>query len=198
MSNLSIYQSPLNKQRKDKFIMVFDLPKILKPLKSVLERDKKSLPPYKSIIQESVQCSIYGAVIPSLNIPAVETPYGGQTVKLTSYRRPPFENMTVNFTIDNMFNNYWAIYRWLNSFNEGKTGLFNSPIKSDGFMDEYQTTISIYGKDEYNKNVIKFNFYHCFPVLLGGINYSDRDAGEMESSFQYAYHQFDVELLPEI
>lgn len=198
MSNLSIYQSPFNKQRKDKFIMVFDLPKILKPLKSVLERDKLTLPPYKSILPESVQCSIYGAVVPSLNIPPQNAPYGGQTVKLTTYNRPPFENMTVKFTIDNMFNNYWVIYRWLNSFNDGKTGLFNAPIASDGYMDEYQTTISIYGRDEYNKNVIKFNFYHCFPVSLAGISYSDRDSGEMESAFEYAYHQFDVELLPEV
>jgi hypothetical protein len=198
MSNLSIYQSPFNKQRKDKFIMVFDLPKILKPIKSKLERDNLKFPPYESVLPESVQCSIYGAVIPSLNIPSQNASYGGQTVKLTSYTRPPFENMTVNFTIDNMFNNYWVIYKWLNSFNDGKTGLFNAPIVSDGFMDEYQTTITIYGRDEYNKNVVKFNFFHCFPVSLGGISYSDRDSGEMESSFQYAYHQFNAELLPEV
>lgn len=190
MSNLSIFQSPFNKQRKDKFIMVFELPKILKSQKSTFTRGSKK------VIPDSVQCSIYGTVIPSLNIPSTNVPYGGQVPKITTYSRPAFENMTVNFTIDNLFNNYWNIYRWLNSFNDGKKGLYNAPIKSSGFMPEYQTTITIYGKDEFNKNVIKFNFYHCFPVALGGIGYSDRDAGEMESSFQYAYHQFEAELLP--
>ena len=190
MSNLSIFQSPFNKQRKDKFIMVFELPKILKPQKSTLERGNRR------VIPDSVQCSIYGTVIPSLNIPSANVPYGGQVPKVSTYTRPSFENMTVNFTIDNLFNNYWNIYRWLNSFNDGKKGLYNAPIPSNGFMPDYQTTISIYGKDEFNKNVIKFNFYHCFPVSIGGIGYSDRDAGEMESSFQYAYHQFEAELLP--
>lgn len=191
MSNLSIFQSPFNKQRRDKFIMVFELPKILKSQKSVLERKNTR------VIPDAVQCSIYGTIIPSLNIPAVNTPYGGQTAKVTSYVRPSFENMTVNFTIDNLFNNYWNIYRWLNSFNDAKTGLFNAPILSEGFMPDYQTTITVYGKDEYNKNVIQFDFYHCFPVSLGGIGYSDRESGEMESSFQYAYHQFEAKLLPE-
>jgi hypothetical protein len=189
-TNLSIYQSAFNKQRKDKFIMVFDLPKILKSQQSVLERGNNK------VIPDAVQCSIYGTIIPSLNIPSTNVPYGGQVPKVTTYNRPAFENMTVNFTIDNMFNNYWNIYRWLNSFNEGKTGLYNSPIPSKGFMPDYQTNITIYGKDEYNKNVIKFDFLHCFPVSLGGVNYSDRDAGEMESSFQYAYHQFKAELIP--
>lgn len=191
MSNLSIYQSPFNKQRKDKFIMVFDLPKILKPQKSVLVRANNKVMP------DSVQFSIYGTVIPSLAIPEVKVPYGGQVPKVTSYNRPSFENMTVNFTIDNLFNNYWVMYRWLNSFNDGKKGIYNSPLPSKGFMPDYQTNITIYGRDEYNKNIIKFNFYHCFPVNLGGVSYSDRDAGEMESSFQYAYHQFEAELLPE-
>jgi len=191
MSNLTIRQSAFNKQRNDKFIMVFDLPKILKNQKSFFERSNNR------VIPDAVQCSIYGTVIPSLNIPEVKVPYGGQVPKVSSYTRPSYENMTVNFTIDNMFNNYWNIYRWLNSFNDAKTGLFNSPISSKGFMPDYQTNISVFGKDEYNKNVIKFNFYHCFPVSIGGIGYSDRNSGEMESTFQYAYHQFEAELLPE-
>jgi hypothetical protein len=189
MSNLSIIQSSFNKQRRDKFIMVFDLPKILKPQKSALERANNR------VIPDAIQCSIYGAVIPSLNIPDVKMPYGGQVAKATSYSRPSFENMSVKFTIDNLFNNYWNIYRWLNSFNDAKSGLYNSPIPSDGFMKDYQTNITIYGRDEYNKNVIKFDFYHCFPVSLGGVQYSDRDSTEMESSFDYSYHQFKAELI---
>jgi hypothetical protein len=191
MSNLSIFQSAFNKQRKDKFIMVFQLPKILRTSQSVFIREKKK------VIPDSVQCSIYGAVIPSLNIPSTNVPYGGQVPKVSTFARPAFENMSVNFTIDNLFNNYWVIYKWLNSFNDGKTGLYNTNIPSGGSIADYETTITIYGRDEYNKNVIKFNFYHCFPVSLGGIGYSDRDTGEMESVFQYGYHQFEAELLPE-
>lgn len=191
MSNLSIFQSPFNKQRTDKFIMVFELPKILKNQKSTLERGKNK------IIQDSVQCSIYGTVIPSLNIPSTNVPYGGQVPKISTFARPSFENMSVNFTIDNLFNNYWVIYKWLNSFNDAKTGLYNTPIPSKGSVVDYQTTITIYGRDEYNNNVIKFNFYHCFPVNLGGISYSDRNPNEMESSFQYGYNKFEAILLPE-
>lgn len=190
MSTLSIQQAPFNKQRKDKFLMVFDLPKILKSQKADFERANNR------VIPDSVQCSIYGTVIPTVTVPAINVPYSGQVPKFTSYARPAFENMTVNFTIDNLFNNYWNIYRWLNCFNDAKTGLFNPPINSEGFLDDYETTITIYGREEYNRNIMQFNFYHCFPVSLGGINYSDRDATEMDTTFQYAYGQFEAKLLP--
>ena len=58
------------------------------------------------------------------------------------------------------------------------------------------TNITIYGLDEYNNKTIKFDYIRAFPVALQGIEYNDRDSGEMECSFNFAYHQLKITLLP--
>lgn len=190
IANNSTYQSLLNKQRKDKFIMVFDLPEALKNSKSNITRN------VNRVIPNTLQFSVYGVVIPDFGVPEVEVPYGGQVMKVSSMARKSYANNTINFTIDNMFNNYWAIYKWLQIFNNERTGMYKSDLPTDkATLRSYETTLTIYGLDEYNNRVIQFNFYHAFPVLLGGIKYSDRDNTEMESSFEYTYHQFEAILL---
>ena len=195
MSNISLatptlFQSALNRQRRDKFIMVFNLPDALLGKSSKLVRNNNR------IIPDSVQFSIYGLVVPQISIPETKAPYAGQTLKVTSYVRPSFEPLEVEFMVDNLFNNYWAIYEWLNLFNDDRRGIYNSPLEGDnGRLDKYKTTISVFGLDEYNEKVIEFKFYSAFPVSLGGIKYSDRDPSEMQSTFKYAFHQFEPILL---
>lgn len=190
VTNDSIIQSPFNKQRKDKFFIVFNLPKVLKEIATKQNRNN-----FK-ILSDSIQFSVYGTVIPSIDVPAVKVPYSGQNLHVTSYSRPPFQQNTVNFTIDNMFNNYWVIYKWLNIFNEAREGVYNSELINDkGFLDTYSADISIFGLDEYNERVIEFKYFSSFPTKLGGILYNDRESGEMESSFEFAYFQFEAKLL---
>ena len=98
--------------------------------------------------------------------------------------------------IDNMFNNYWVIYQWLNILNDDRKSLYTSNITQDtGYLDKYNTTITVYGLDEYNTRVMQFNYYNAFPTLLGGIKYNDRDPKEIESSFSYSFSQFEPILL---
>ncbi len=184
------FQSYLNKQRKDKFVLVFDLPKALKDIKSTTQRSNNK------VIPDTMQFSVYGNVIPEISIPEKEVPYGGQVMKVTSFTRPSFPKNTVNFTVDNMFNNYWVIYKWLQLFNDEREGVYMSTaFKDSGQLKNYETTISVYGLDEYNNRVVEFLFYHAFPVFLGGINYSDRESAEMESTFEFVYGQFETNLL---
>ena len=190
ISNPTNYQSVLNKQRKDKFIMVFDLPLALKGNKNNITRANNK------VIPDSMQFSIYGLVIPEFAVPEIEVPYSGQVMKISSMARPSYAKNTINFTVDNMFNNYWVIYKWIQMFNNERTGLYKSDMPRDGaLLKNYESTITIYGLDEYNNRNIQFNFLHAFPTTLGGIKYSDRDAGEMECTFDYVYHQFEAILL---
>jgi hypothetical protein len=190
IASSSFQQSYLNKQRKDKFIMVFDIPIALKDSKSNITRSNNKL------IPDSLQFSIYGVIIPDFTVPDIEVPYGGQTLKVSSMARPPYPKNVINFTVDNYFNNYWVIYKWLEMFNDERTGVFkNNSIRDNSYLKNYETTITIFGMDEYNNRNIQFNFYHAFPTLLGGIKYSDRDSGEIESTFEYTYHQFEAVLL---
>lgn len=192
IANNAYFQSYLNKTRKDKFILVFNLPEALKLVKSKVTRDNKK------IIPDTLQFSVFGSVIPEISVPEIEVPYSGQTMKVTSYTRPSYPKNKINFTVDNQFNNYWVIYKWLQLFNDERKGFYDSvlpDIKDKGQLKNYETNLTIYGLDEYGNRIIQFNFYHAFPVSLGGVNYSDRDPDELESFFEYSYHQFESILL---
>jgi len=199
MSNEITYlQSPLNKSRKDKFSLVFSLPASLRKIISKYERGEAYISP------DTMQFSVYGAVVPSVDIPPVNVRYAGQTLAASSHSREAFAPNTVNFTIDNRFNNYWVLYSWLNLLNNDKTGVYDEnelvPIIHGGDRNklkqnpnlEYRSDISIFALDEYNKKTVEFVYTNAFPISLGGINYNYRDPGEVESSFTYSYSQFVV------
>lgn len=185
-------QSPFNKERKDKFVLVVPTPKVLRDDVSKTVRENKFVNP------DAVQFSIYGSIIPEVSVPEVEVRYSGQNLHVTSHNRPTYPPIEVNFTIDNRFSNYWFVYKWLDKMQDDYKGYFN-PDKDykDGTVveDLYMANFTIYALDEYNKKVAQFDFTKGFPTRLGGINYSYRDPGEIESSFTLAYSQFTVKLL---
>lgn len=185
-----IFQSPFNKQRRDKFLLVLTIPSLLRDQVRTLTRRNNN------INFESLQFSIYGAVAPPIEIPPIAVPFSGQTLKVTSYARPSFPHLKVNFTVDNQFNNYWVIYKWLEVFNDPKMGVFD-PARpdSDSLANKYMTNISIFGLDEYNARTVRFDYLRAFPISLEGINYNDRDPSEMECGFEFAYHQLEMTLL---
>jgi len=192
MSNLVTYnQSPFNKTRKDKFLLVLSIPEPLKQISSKFDRTTGN------ILPDTLQFSVYGGVVPEINVPAVQNRYAGQTLAVTSHSREPYTPLTVNFTVDNRFNNYWVIYSWLNLLNndrksgyDGKDLTYDNPTINNLRRDLYKTTVTIYALDEYNKRVMQFQYTDAFPTNLGGINYSYRDSGELESSVTFSFSQF--------
>ena len=190
--SLAYNQAALNKERKDKFIMVIPTPKFLKDDVNKFVRDNKQVNP------DSVQFSIYGSVVPPVQIPNVEVRYAGQTLNVTSHNRPAYPPVNVKFTIDNRFENYWFIYKWLNKLQDDYAGYFNEEKnypKKKVIEDEYMADFTIYALDEYNKRVAQFDYTKGFPTFLGGVEYSYRDPGEIETQFSFAYSQFYVSLL---
>lgn len=181
-------QSMLNKARKDKFLMVLTPSKFLRDKINNLERGNDT------INLDSFQFSVFGIDVPDIKIPQVETSYGAQVLKVTSYARPSFDNVLVKFTVDNNYNNYWFIYTWMQLINDDKTSIPNQGSYPP-LLEDYSTTITIYGLDEYNKNKIKFEFHQVKPVKLGTIAYNYRDGGEVESSFEFSFFQLIANLL---
>jgi hypothetical protein len=205
MANLENFnQSPFNKLRKDRFLLVLNLPDSLKKINSQFNRneDNLNLP--------TMQFSVYGATIPEIVIPQVDIIYGGQSYVQSSFHRPLWEPVTVNFTVDNRMNNYWVIYSWLNLLNDAETGIYdtknltNRPAElrnikpSIESIAEYATNISIFLLDEYDKRVVEFLFKKAFPTSLGGMNLNYRTADEIETSFTFAYSQFIVKLVENV
>ena len=158
-----------------------------------------------------MQYSIYGAIVPNVSIPAIDVTQYGQTTRISSHSRDGYDAVEVNFTIDNEFNNYWYIWRWLDILNDSATAEYDARNVSEGkprtpivnseqenpprLLLDYQTDMTLFGLNEYNKNAIKFTYTNAFPVSLGNISYSYRDATEIESSFTFSFTQLLVELL---
>jgi hypothetical protein len=190
-----VQQSILNKNRKDKFLLVLNLPPILRSSNKPDQGDRSN----KFINQDSLQYSIYGTVVPETTVPEVDLAFSGQTAKVTSYNRDSYKSVTVNFTVDNQFNNWWVLWYWLNVLNDSKESSYNfSELgDTDPFINltNYQTNITIFGLDEYNNKVIQWDYIRAFITSLGEINYNYRDGDQIESSFTFAFSQLNAQLL---
>ena len=199
-------QAQLNKQRLDKFLVVITLPPAL------MEISTGDLGEHRNtkIIHDALQFSVYGAIVPTIQVPEITQPYAGQTYKLSSHSRPAYPNISVNFTVDSRFNNYWILYKWLDILNNEKESIYDSnnlmetptlPTKSrnkDRSLTppkEYQTDITLYAKDEFDKEIVKFTYKKAFPVSLGAINWNYRTDAEVETTFEFAFSQLLVDLI---
>jgi hypothetical protein len=190
-----IQQSILNKSRKDKFLLVLNLPPILKTI-NTSNQNARAL---SNISLDALQFTIHGVVVPKTTIPEVDLTYSTQTTKVTSYTRPPHDPVTVSFTVDNQFNNWWVLWFWLNVINntaQGTTNYNNIPTTQNfKNIDNYQTNITIYGLDEYNNKKIQMDYIKAFITGLGEIVYDYRDGSLMESSFTFVFSQLNAQLL---
>lgn len=183
-------QSSLNRPHKDKFILVLNLPWIMR------ERSHN-----KHFDITPLQISVYGAIVPTIQIPPTEMRYGGQALHISSYARPAYAPLTVNFVVDNNFNNYWMLWSWLEILNSPNSSLYNgSPTTKrktprnleNGLLTEYQTNISIFALNEYNQKIVEFIYKNAVITGLGGINYNYRDSEAVESSADFHFGQFEI------
>ena len=161
---------------------------------------------------DTLQYSVHGTVVPSTTVLSTSLAFAGQNLNLTTGKREPYSEITVNFTVDNSFNNWWVLWKWLNFINNAKTGTLDNEdlvkfasmstaantkflYTSTGNLQPYQTGITVYGLDEYNNKKIQWNYSKAFITKLDGINYSYRDPELIESSFTFSFSQLVAELL---
>ena len=197
-------QAYLNKSRLDKFVLVFNLPDILK------ESKRKSMTE-DADLQDQVQLSIHGTVVPAIKIPAVQANFGGQVLQASSFARPTYDDVSVEFNVDNRFKNYSTIWKWLQILNDSKQSTYDKdqlfkisdrgPLKGTrstqdlDYLKEYTTNMSLFAVDEYNKNIAQFTYIQAFPISLGEIRYSYQDANEITCTFSFSFSQMDFKLL---
>ena len=208
-----VKQAIYNKARADKFLLVLSVPDALKGESTKTER-RTHHKSREKVMPDTLQFSIYGSVVPEVSVPSTNLPYAGQHMKVSTHAREQYSDITVNFTIDNQFNNYWYIWRWLDILNDSKNSVYdyteNSSAENQAFdkkirltdskipealMMHYQTDITIFGLNEFNKNTVQFTYTKAFPVSLGQISYSHRDPSELETSFSFSFSQMLVNLL---
>lgn len=189
-----IIQSHLNKSRDDKFLLVVNLPQALKNINSKFTRNNKT------ISLDSLQFSVYGTILPDIVVPAVETRYGGSNIYISSHSRPAFPPITVNFTIDNQFNNYWCIYQWLNLLRDEKEGVYGivnarQLLENEATLKDYSTVFNLFAIDEFNNPIIRFDYINAFPTKLGSISWTHQGGKEVETTFEFAFGNITATLL---
>jgi len=110
-----IPQTVLNKARKDKFILILDVPKVIK--NSGVSNSSRS----NTLVNlDKLQFSVVGTMVPRITVPAESVPQYGQTYRISSHSRPDYPPIKVGFKIDNNFDNYWVLWKWLATLNRIK------------------------------------------------------------------------------
>jgi len=217
MANLVSYtQSPFNKARKDKFLFVLNLPQCLKDISKKFNRNNET------VLPDALQFSVYGAVVPEVAVPSVNIRYSGQTLSNSSHSRDPYPPVTINFTVDNRFNNYWIIYKWLDLLNNSTESIYdaenltninsniaaNQARKTSALQNRtnaagadylrFRSNFTLFALDEYDKRIIEFVYKDAFPTAIGSINFNNRDSTELETTFTFEYSQLLVSLVEQI
>lgn len=181
-------QSNLNRSSKDKFYMLMELPYAL--------RQRAAKDPKISI--EPLKLSVYGTVVPDITVPETDARFLGQNLHLSTYARPNYPPITINFVVDSQYNNYYLLWQWLDVMNLSIDNRYGGGINygdviGSGDQFEYQTTITITALDEYNNPVIDFIYTKAFISSLGALNYSYREgAALVECNATFHFSQLDV------
>jgi len=196
-----IHQSITNKARADKFLLVLSLPPAIKDSNTPILTERTQ----EYIQEDALQFSVWGVVVPSVSVPEQTVRWGGQALNVTGQSRPSYPPVSVNFTIDNHFNNYWLLWKWLDQMNKiTDSGMDNhfadgnvdqTPRLNSNKFTDYQTMLTVYALDEYNHRVAKFEYSNAFITELGEIRYNYRDETELEASFTFVFNQMDITLL---
>lgn len=187
-----IKQSFINKAKKDKFLLIFDVPPILKKISSAYTRD------INTIIPDSVQFSVFGTMVPGITVKAKETRYAGSTLYVSTHSKDSYPPVEIKFTVDSLYNNWWTIYKWLNLLHDEKTGTYNAQhIEFDKNFNDYQTNLTIFALDEYDNKRMKFTYTKAFPTDIAPLEYDYQNEGDQQlmSGFTFVYSQLHVEPL---
>lgn len=184
---MNTIQSPFNKARQDKFLINFELPKLLKAHKN------------SKFFDEYTQFSCYKANVPEISVEAKQVAYAGQHLAISTHTRPAYAPLTINFNVDNRWKNYFTIYNWINVQNDDALSYITTEIFGDlpegEILKHYITDLSITQLDEYDVPVVKWTYLGAFPSKLSQIDVNQQDSNEIQMTATFNYSQFIPELL---
>jgi len=195
MSN--IMQPHLNKLRKDKFKLILTLPNIMKGIESRNSKEQKFLN------LDSLQFSVYNLNIPRSTVSEHQLHFGQQNYNVTSYDRPAYAPVTINFEVDNEFKNYWVLWKWLQLLNDPKDASYagknifpeGKPELLPDIVPDYQTKIVALSIDEYNNPQAEFVFKNSFITMLDDLDFNYRDSDQLQCNFTFVFNQLEINLV---
>lgn len=192
-------QAILNKAYNDKWILAFPVPGVLRNIND--DKIKNVMSDEKLVSSNMFFISIEKTSVPGPSVPSKSVQYAGQNLKISSHARPAYDDLSVSFTIDNRFSNYYFIHKWLNVMNDQEASTYDEDDLSDAYelsddfgqkilraMKQYQVDADLIMLDEYNKPVVTFKLLKFFPVSLGSIevNYQESNKITVDATFSLA------------
>jgi hypothetical protein len=192
-------QTILNRSRNDKFLFVMDLPKNLKKTSDLVMQDSYSA--------NKIQFTTFGSPVPNIKIPEKAIPFGGQVYNTSSFSRPAYEALSLKFLIDNGYQNYWILWKWLNLFNDNQNStsdvaaaavVTQKELILKNPMSDYMATFSVFGLDEFNNKVIEFKYENAFITSLSPIDFSFQSGSEIICTATFIFSRLSVDLLSDV
>jgi hypothetical protein len=192
-------QTVLNRSRSDKFAFVLELPKVLKQQQDIVLQ--------KEYNADTIQFTTFGSPVPTITVPEVKVPFGGQVYNTSSISRPAYPPISLRFLVDNGYQNYWILWKWLNLFNDNKEGTtnLNAPLnskKDDIILTnpivDYAANFTLFGLDEFNNKIISFNYTQAFITGLSPIEFSFQNPAEITCTATFVFNQLRVDLIKDI
>lgn len=190
-------QSVLNRARTDKFRLVLDLPATVKSsLDDVLDTYPTA---------DTIQFTCFGSPTPNISVPSVDMAFGGQTLKTSSFSRPSYPPLTLNFLVDSGYQNWWILWKWMDLFNQHLQSTSEIVTKREEFdpilvnpFSDYLATFTIFTTDELHRNIMSFAYKGARITNLSEIRYNHQDATEIICSATFDYNQFTAELITDV
>lgn len=165
--------SDLNRYVDDSFITILNLPKCIN----------------KDLSINSLQLSIKSFNIPPIIIPTHSSRYVGMTRSESSKSISEFDDITIQFKLDNKLQNYNTLYKWLSMLIDPKNGKSTRYEKAD-----YETSYSVLLIDEYEKPKGIYTFFGVIPVGLGSLSldYSTSESVFLDFTFSFDFLDFEL------
>jgi hypothetical protein len=189
-------QAVLNRSRHDKFDFILDLPKALKKEQDIIMQNAYNA--------DQIQFTTIGSPVPTISVPPIKVPYAGQNYHASSISRPAYDPLQVKFLLDNGYQNYWVLWKWLNLFNDSADSItsLTTPVDNNNRltnpMTDFTANFNLYGLDEFNKRIISFEYKNAFITQLSPINFSFQETNEINCTATFVFNQLHVNLLKDV
>lgn len=144
-------------------------------------------------LTEPFVVNVQSVILPSVRIPVTDTPTGKFGLGRSGLPGSTLEHdgISIRFLVDEDFNNYISIYKWMLSINNYIT-LHNTAWEPSG----QPVAMTLHLLDNDKKDIVcTYHFYGAWPSDLGEIEFSYTEEGDPAISclclFQFKY--FEIE-----
>ena len=142
--------------------------------------------PTETVVDRELVLNIYETVFPGVSFETNESHWQGWVLPavLSNMR---FEEWTVSFDIDEIFDNWKRLFDWMWYINNNKD-------KAGETLKNYAIDATLFVYDNYGNIVIKGIFTSLFPRTLDGVNLSTREGEKYLTSkviFDYIYFELE-------